>query len=174
MDSATPIAARRILLQGSPHLTMRAHNANAAARHPETGVHKPTNRSALTIIAATSRIAGSPGWATVNPRRPEATTVLHATSRRIRRPAPGQPCANVEKRRRRSVPLQACHSAASRTSPLGSVRPLFWVPSKPALQDWIMPRLTPIIAACVLSVAPSLERIFLTRPLTLSSVIESS
>jgi hypothetical protein len=126
IDSAAPIAARRILPQGSPHLTMSAHNANAATRHPETGVHKPTNRSPLTIIAAISRIAGSPGWATLNPRRLEATTALHATSRRIRRPAPGQPCANVEKRRRRSVPLQACHSEVSRTIPIGSVRPLFW------------------------------------------------
>ena len=126
MDSATPSAASRILLQGSPHLTMRAHNANAATRHPETGVHRPTTRNPPAIIAATSRIAGSPGWATLNPRRPEATTVLQATSRRIRRPAPGQPCANVEKRRRTSIPLQACHSAVLCTTPMGPARRLFW------------------------------------------------
>jgi len=56
--SATPTAARRILLQGSPDLVMRAHNANAATRHPETGVNRPTDRSAPAIIAASSRIAG--------------------------------------------------------------------------------------------------------------------
>jgi hypothetical protein len=37
----------------------------------------------------------------------------------------------------------------------------------------MMPRFKPIIAACVRSLAPSLERMFLTRPLTVSSVIES-
>jgi hypothetical protein len=37
----------------------------------------------------------------------------------------------------------------------------------------MIPRFNPIIAACVRSLAPNLERMFLTRPLTVSSVIES-
>jgi len=36
-----------------------------------------------------------------------------------------------------------------------------------------MPRFTPIMEAWVRSLAPSLERMFLTRPLTVSSVIDS-
>ena len=118
-DSATPIDARRILLQGSPHFTIRAHSANAATRHPETGVHNPTNRSPLAIIAATCRIAGSPGWATPNRFRPEAMTALPATSRRIRRPAPGQPCANVEKRRRKCTHYQGPNRRSREQARLG-------------------------------------------------------
>ena len=38
----------------------------------------------------------------------------------------------------------------------------------------IIPRLIPIIAACVRSFARNFERMFLTRPLTVSSVTESS
>ena len=37
----------------------------------------------------------------------------------------------------------------------------------------MMPRFNPIMAACVRSLAPNLERMFLTRLLTVSSVIES-
>lgn len=36
----------------------------------------------------------------------------------------------------------------------------------------MIPRFNPIIAAWVRSLAPSLERMFLTRPLTVSSVID--
>ena len=36
----------------------------------------------------------------------------------------------------------------------------------------MIPRLTPIIAACVRSLAPSFARIFFTRPFTVSSVTE--
>jgi hypothetical protein len=105
MDSAIPIAARRILLQGSPDLVMKPREAAAATMHPETGVHKPTDKSAPAIIAANCRIAGSPAWGRSNPRKLKLKTALHATSRKIRRPAPGQPCANVEKRRRKRVSL---------------------------------------------------------------------
>jgi hypothetical protein len=37
----------------------------------------------------------------------------------------------------------------------------------------MIPRLNPIITAWVRSLAPSLERMFFTRPLTVSSVIDS-
>jgi hypothetical protein len=37
----------------------------------------------------------------------------------------------------------------------------------------MMPRFTPIMAACVRSLAPSLERMFFTRLFTVSSVIDS-
>ncbi len=45
--------------------------------------------------------------------------------------------------------------------------------SDPVTYNSIIPRFNPIMAACVRSLAPNLERIFLTRPLTVSSVIES-
>jgi hypothetical protein len=117
MDSATPIAARRISIQGSPDLLMRVRNAKAATKQPATGVHNPTKRSAPAIIAAISRIASSTGCAALHPRRPQATTAPPATSRRIRRPAPGQPRANVEKRRRRSAPYSSLPNCDSATKP---------------------------------------------------------
>jgi len=127
MASATHIAAKRILLQGSPDLVIRARNANVATRHPETGVHSPTHRSAPAIIAVSSRIVGWTGCTAVNSLRPWVTTAVQATSRRTRRPAPGQPCANVEKRRRKKVSqsqrarLQTLRPRPNRVCPT-----LFW------------------------------------------------
>src|SRR5262249_41560506 len=53
-----------------------------------------------------------------------------------------------------------------------SARTLFRVDELSA-QTSMMPRLIPIIAPWVRSLAPSFERMFFTRPLTVSSVIES-
>lgn len=128
MASAIHIAARRILFQGSLDLVTAAHNANAATTHPETGVHKPTDRSAPAIIGGT--LMGCPAS---NPRSRKAKIALPATSLRIRRPAPGQPCAYVEKRRRKtiftfSVPDYGyCHQAST-----GSVRHSLGPHSTPA------------------------------------------
>ena len=117
MDSAAPIVVRRILPQGSPDWAMKAHNAAAETMHPETGVHKPTAKSAPAIIAANCTIAGSCGWALSSPRKAKLKTAPQATSRKIRRPAPGQPCANVEKRRRKRCPLLSVADGDNPTKP---------------------------------------------------------
>ena len=132
MDSAAPIVAKRILPQGSPDWVMKAHNAAAETTHPETGVHKPTAQSAPAIIAANCTSAGLSGWPLSSPRKAKLKTAPQATSRKIKRPAPGQPCANVEKRRRKkSVPWSAWQTATMRPSPDRVNPPLFWAGLRP-------------------------------------------
>lgn len=101
--SAMPMPASRTFRQGSPDSAIKLHSEKAATRHPDTGVHRPASRRTPPITAAPSRAAGSMDCAVRNPGSPTARATLPATRRNIKRPAPGQPWANVEKRRRRSI-----------------------------------------------------------------------
>jgi hypothetical protein len=147
--SAMLVLASRIFRQGSPDLTIKLHTAKAAIRHPETGVHKPANRRTPPITAAPSRAAGSIDCAARTPGSPNARATVPATRRKIRRPAPGQPWANVEKRRRKHSPAEDAGFRPEKVAPIGFLRHSFGELLEPGKksQDSIIPRLIPMIAA---------------------------
>ena len=103
---------------------------------------------------------------------------------------PGQPPANDEYKRRKYAPFRSTLLVSAvlkaNRKPKKSLdrHPLeFWDPGdfggsgrKGKLANRyssMIPLFNPIMAAWVRSLAPNLERMFLTRPLTVSSVIES-
>ena len=101
---------------------------------------------------------------------------------------PGQPPANVEYRRRKETPFCTLQIPTSRPLSETPIR----VATVPLLRfgngfsgeigrpgpaggnySSMIPLFIPMVAACVRSLAPNLERMLLTRLLTVSSVIES-
>jgi len=83
---------------------MMVPSSRTASNDPETGVHKPANRSIPTAIPSASREAGPIAGPMRSLASPRVITIIPATSRNNRRPAPGAPRANVEKRRRNWSP----------------------------------------------------------------------
>jgi hypothetical protein len=88
------------------------------------------------------------------------------SDRMNRRPGPGQPLANIESSLRKNASNLSCLVEEFAQAPNRG-----WS-TVSSVQGPMIPRFTPIIAAWVRSFASNFERMFLTRPLTVSSVIE--
>jgi len=99
--NATPKVAKKIHGQAFPLRIYRTQRARMTSRHPAIGVHKPTIRSTPSAIASMSRIAGSIGWPVRNLAIPCVIKAAPTTTRISKSPAPGQPRANVEYKRRK-------------------------------------------------------------------------
>src|SRR5262245_48234235 len=97
---ATHRVAKRTSAHGFPRWEMALHNPRAALSDPEMGVHKPMSRRIPQAIATTARVPGPIDGPSRNTLSPTALSPIPATRRINRRPAPGKPRANVEKRRR--------------------------------------------------------------------------
>jgi hypothetical protein len=165
----TPSIANSIWLQGSPVPHKAPHSPVIDAIPPAMGVHNPAARNS-TAAASTSSFSSCVGWVdSIDPARPSWNKTTPAPSRRQRRPTPGQPFAKVENKRcNRTSPSQV-KTSIRRFESLERVG-RFTLSSD---QSSMIPRCNPIVTAWVLSLAPSLSRMFLMRPLTVSSVIES-
>jgi len=156
-----------------------------ASEAPAMGVQRPAISRIPTAIKSMGGIVTFISGGSLQSVKLALPITAEPTTRRIRSsPAPGQPPANVEYRRRKRtrfphyIVIFCCSESASEAQKGADYYSL-------ELRDWngqitwwvsyssIMPRFKPIIAACVRSLAPNLERMFLTRPLTVSSVIES-
>jgi hypothetical protein len=134
------------------------------------GVHKPTRRSIPAAVSSNGRMTTG-HWAPPNSSAtPSSIRKMPETNRTSRRPLPGQPFGNIEKSR--------CTETS--TTSIGVSR--YWsnlqkmASSHPPFEgdhSSMIPRFSPIVTACVRSFAPNLERMLLTWPLTVSSVIES-
>ena len=94
---------------------------------------------------------------------------IAAPTRNSRRPSPGQPSGKVENRLCR-VPHPNVRNGARI---VGTPKRYRADPSFEGRYSSMIPRFNPIVTAWVRSLARSLERMFLTWPLTVSSVIES-
>jgi hypothetical protein len=100
---AAPMVPNKMLAHGSAGCEMAFQNPKTATSAPAMGVHKPASKSIPVAIASTSA-TGSIGGPVRSLMSPEAITLIPAISRSKRRPAPGQPQANVENRRRKTTP----------------------------------------------------------------------
>lgn len=111
------------------------------------------------------------------------TSAEPTTKRRRSSAVPGQPPANVEYKRRNTYPfvqIRVSHCSCSWIPQRESRLSLFRVwhagaTGRQAGRNYssMIPRFRPIMAAWVRSLAPNLERMDLTRLLTVSSVMES-
>jgi hypothetical protein len=108
---------KKMLAHGSPGCEMALLSPRIATNDPEMGIHNPASRSIPATIPSTSRMADSICGPPRSFMSPEAIIAIPATSRRNRRPTPGQPWANVEYRRRRSAPSQGSPNEESEQSP---------------------------------------------------------
>jgi hypothetical protein len=151
----------------------------SATKLPTMGVHNPAMRRMPAASESTARIVMFKGGSIHSLEAARTTNAEPITRRMKSKPVPGQPPANVEYRRRtlytpifrhcegRSKPQKGwnCHSLG----PLGLGGEVCGSENYSS----ITPLFNPIIAACVRSFAPNLERMHLTRLLTVSSVTES-
>ncbi len=106
---AAPRTACMMAIHGSPECEKNREKAidtlTIAASVPATGVHKPIKRSIpapIPIICRTTVINGGAASTLAIPKWMSAAAV---SSRRSRRPRPGQPLANVENRRCKILPF---------------------------------------------------------------------
>ena len=102
--NAAPMVAMKMQAEGSPGRVMMFHSASAATSEPASGVHNPASRSIPIMIATTGSVMN---WMDGPPNslaKPWITSEAPATRRMSRRPAPGQPGAKVEYRRRNYAP----------------------------------------------------------------------
>ena len=88
-----------IQLHGSPGCETACHSAMTAVSAPAMGVHKPANRSMPAPVVATCSVADPSGGPPRSAAIPWTINTIPATSLINRRPAPGNPWANVEKSR---------------------------------------------------------------------------
>ncbi len=159
-----------------------------ATEVPAMGVHKPAisrNPAPIKNMAGMVTLMGGGSLHSVMPAR--TTSAEPATTRIRSNPVPGQPPANVEYRRRKDAPFRTTLPVSAFSKCVGSPQrvrsSLFRVLGFGRGRDLaghytgnyssMMPLFSPIMAACVRSLAPNFERMFLTRPLTVSSGIES-
>jgi hypothetical protein len=93
------MVAKRTLAHGSPNCVRAFQIPISAVSDPATGVHNPASRNNPAVIASTSGTANRGSARTIS--------AIPATTRNSSRPAPGQPRANVENRRRKLAhPIQ--------------------------------------------------------------------
>ena len=81
------------------------HTLAMAASVPATGVHKPIRRSipaTAPMICSTTIVTGG---AVSTPAIPKWMSAAPVSTRRSRRPTPGQPLANVENSRCKTLPF---------------------------------------------------------------------
>jgi len=170
---AAPRTACMMAIRGSRECERNCENAihtlAMAAKDPATGVHRPARRSnpapapmtcSTTVInGGASRRQMSPEWISANP----------VSSRRSRRPIPGQPSANVENSRCNPHLLAAyeIHNRTERRETGNGPSPFRGTYSS------MIPRFTAIVTACVRSLAPSFDRIFVMWLLTVSSAMDN-
>ena len=102
--NAAPMVAMKMQAEGSPGRVMMFHSARAATSEPASGVHSPASRSIPMMIATTGRIKKWKDGPPNSLAMPWITREAPATRRMSRRPAPGQPGAKVENRRRNYAP----------------------------------------------------------------------
>lgn len=98
-----------IVIQGSPECEKYSdkaiHISTTAASVPATGLHKPIRRSIpapAPIVCRTTTVAGG---AASTPAIPKWMSAAPVSTRRSRRPTPGQPLANVENSRCKTLPF---------------------------------------------------------------------
>ena len=118
----------RMLVDGSPWPDIAFHPSRTVTSIPAIGVHKPASRRVPPAIPITAGAACPMEAPARRMKNPWVTRTLPATSRMNKRPAPGQPSAKVENRRRkgtpaRGYPTSACEPSPERTGP----EPLFRV-----------------------------------------------
>ena len=167
----------------SPESVRIFHASTRATNVPMMGVHKP-NISKIPDPKRIAEVIVMFSGGSRHSHRPPRTTNIEPTTRRMSsKPVPGQPPANVEYKRRNTCTLSykpECHSIDAPQYPKKSRKhhSFGFRLREGEVVDWcayssMIPLLRPIMAACVRSLAPSLERMLLTRLLTVSSVIES-
>ena len=171
-------------IHGSPaRVKMIWPIAIKATSVPAMGVHKPGMRRIPDPTRNKEVIVVAVGGSLHSVALVRTSSAQPTTKRMRSKPTPGQPPANVEYKRRNVHPfnvlasrLAECESKPQKE--LGSS--LFRVLHASAgtgqaggNYSSMIPLFSPIIAACVRSLAPNLERMDLTRLLTVSSVMES-
>ena len=102
MARAAPRVPKRIKLQGSRGCVKALQVSMIARSTPAMGVHKPASRSIPAAIARTCITAMLVGGALCSSIILRTSNAMPTTRRMSRRPAPGQPRANVEKSRRKT------------------------------------------------------------------------
>ena len=102
--NAAPMVAMKMQAEGSPGRVIMFHSASAANNKPAIGVHNPASRSIPIMIATTGSAMNWMDGPVCSLANPWIISEAPATSRMSRRPAPGQPGAKVENRRRNSPP----------------------------------------------------------------------
>jgi hypothetical protein len=150
--------------------------ATTATTAPAMGVHNPAMRRSAASISEAQRMMMCNGEP-LHSLGPACQRTTAPTTRRISsRPAPGQPPAKVEYRRRNADLDYDYWAAAVRSGLPRGVPGLTLSGGDERRRDdysSIMPRLRPTIAACVRSLASSFARMLLTRPFTVSSLMAS-
>jgi hypothetical protein len=127
---AAPSTACITAIHGSPECERSrekaTHRLTMAAKDPVTGVHRPTRRSNPAPAPMTSSTAVVNGGAWRRPTIAKRISANPVSSRRSRRPMPGQPSANVEKSRCNPHLFQRMRFATvSKHAKLGTDYPLF-------------------------------------------------
>jgi hypothetical protein len=169
MARAVPRLANIMRSRRAPSLETAIQSSTIATIAPATGVHKPQiNRAPAATTAAcsmTPRHWGAPR----STQNPSWISRVPVTSRRRRRALPGQPLGNMENSRCR-VNLRLSVRGVQRYR-----IPKTWDAKATLSRGYksMMPRFSPMVTAWVRSFAPSFERMFLTWPLTVSSVIDN-
>jgi hypothetical protein len=134
------------------------------------GVQNPATSERPTAMASTSIVAARRVRPVPSLSAAWLTNPAPAMTRNNKRPTPGHPRAKLENSLRKVSPCldQSVKDSCS-----------LWKTPKESGNDSfedqrpMIPRFKPIIAAWVRSFAPNLERMFLTLPFTVSSVMES-
>jgi hypothetical protein len=121
-------------IHGSPECERNCeraiHALTMAAKDPATGVHRPTRRRNPAPAPTTCSTTVVNGGAPRRPLIPEWISANPVSSRRSRRPMPGQPSANVENSRCNPHLFQRMGFAAvSKHAKLGTDYPLFGGPT---------------------------------------------
>ena len=100
---AVPNSSQTHLSPGSVSIFQISINAMEV---PTIGVHKPTISSIPAPVKSTAGIVTFIGGGSLHSLKPARTTSAEPTTKRMRsKPAPGQPPANVEYRRRKNAPF---------------------------------------------------------------------
>ena len=178
--SAAPAVPNKSQTHLSPGSIIIFQTSINATEIPTTGVHNPAMRRMPAASDSTATIVTFKGGS-IHSLEAARTSIAEPITKRMKsKPVPGQPPANVEYSRRTLYTPIFRHCEARSKPPKGLELSLFRFHGLGARAvcgyenySSIIPLFNPIIAACVRSLAPNLERMHLTRLLTVSSVIES-
>jgi hypothetical protein len=170
---AAPRTACMMAIHGSPECESNRrkaiHTLTMAANDPASGVHRPTRRNNPAPAPMTCGTAIVNGGDSRRPTIAKRISANPVSSRRSRRPMPGQPSANVENSRCNPHLFSAYEIRNSiETRETGNGASPFW-----GIYSSMIPRFRAIVTACVRSLAPSFERIFVMWLLTVSSAMDS-
>ncbi len=168
--SAAPTTASTMQVRRLSALEKAVLSSMITTNTPAIGVKNPIRRRTPPMVARDGHMIPCHSAAISISATPSWVRTIPAPNRRSKRPLPGQPLGNMENSRCR----EDLNDQVMRTSSAPN-------PQKPGLgytsfeggYSSMIPRFSPIVTAWVLSFAPSLERMFLTCPLTVSSVIDN-